>query len=225
MPKWAGKRFRARVAVLALLLAGPAAVCLAAQTGPIPHPVAAPVPRPVSAQVPAQAPGPVPADLPRWPKDSAPAPAVVQWDSHGLRISAKNSSLRQILTEVASRIGAKLDGVGADERVFGEYGPGPAKDVLAALLEGSPYNVMLIGDQGAGTPREIVLSARSTTGGTQARGAQAQQSQNSMDEDADSGPVEDAPPPQRPPLPRPPMNPQETNPQQVNPQQVNPQPQ
>ena len=40
------------------------------------------------------------------------------------------------------------------------YGPGPARDVLSQLLQGSGYNVVLIGDQGQGTPREIVLSLR-----------------------------------------------------------------
>ena len=197
MPEKAGRRSAVRAAVLSLLLAAPLAMRLAAQAAPAPT----------------LAPAPVPADLPRWPKDAAPAPAAVQWDSHGLRISAKNSSLKQILTEVASRIGAKVEGIGADERVFGEYGPGPAKEVLGALLEGSAYNVMLIGDQGQGTPREIVLSARSASSGTKARGAQPQQPlQNSADDEADSSPIEDTPV-QQPPLPRPPMNPQNPNPQ------------
>jgi len=56
--------------------------------------------------------------------------------------------------------GAKLEGFSADQRVFGNYGPGTAREVLSQLLEGSGYNVMLIGDQGEGTPREIVLSSK-----------------------------------------------------------------
>jgi hypothetical protein len=127
----------------------------------------------------------------------------VQWDSHGLRISAKNASLKQILADVASRIGAKLEGMGADERVFGEYGPAPAKEVLAELLQGSTYNVMLIGDQGQGTPRQIVLSARTAPDGVQAHGAQ--QGQNNNEDDADSEPTVEEQPVQHPPLPRPPM--------------------
>jgi hypothetical protein len=91
--------------------------------------------------------------------------AAVTWDSHGLHIDAANSSLHQILNDVASETGAKVEGLGADERVFGEYGPGQARDVLSQLLHGSGYNVLLIGDQGEGTPRQIVLSARHASTG------------------------------------------------------------
>jgi hypothetical protein len=140
--------------------------------------------------------------MPAWPVNETPAPAVVQWDSHGLHISAKNSSLRQILADVSSRIGATLEGMGTDERVFGEYGPAPAKEVLAQLLHGSAYNVMLIGDQGQGTPRQIVLSVRSSEGPVQ---HSAQPAQNNSDDDSE--PVVDDTPVQQPPIPRPPMNP------------------
>lgn len=108
------------------------------------------------------APAAAPENTPHWPANEAPKPAVVQWDSRGLSIQAENSSLKEILNEIAEKTGAKLDGVvlegGAAQRVFGEYGPGTAASVLAQLLNGSGYNVMLVGDQGQGTPREIVLS-------------------------------------------------------------------
>lgn len=101
---------------------------------------------------------------PDWPADNQPSEATVVWDSHGLRIVASNSSLAQILKDVSAKTGAPLEGMGQDERIFGAYGPGPVRDVLFQLLDGSGYNVLLIGDQGQGTPRRIVLSARS--GGT-----------------------------------------------------------
>jgi len=50
--------------------------------------------------------------------------------------------------------------MGDDERVFGAYGPGLARDVLSQLLHGSGYNVLMIGDLGKGAPRQIVLSSR-----------------------------------------------------------------
>jgi hypothetical protein len=49
----------------------------------------------------------------------------------------------------------------ADQRVFGTYGPGPARDVLSQLLDGSGYDVLMIGDRGQGTPRRVVLSTPS----------------------------------------------------------------
>ena len=50
--------------------------------------------------------------------------------------------------------------MGDDQRVFGAYGPGLARDVLSQLLQGSGYNVLMIGDLGKGAPRQIVLSSR-----------------------------------------------------------------
>jgi hypothetical protein len=114
---------------------------------------------PQAAPVPVAPPSP---ELPHWPINEKPARASVLCDIHGLRIDAQNSSLQQILQDVAAATGVKVEGMGVDERVFGVYGPGQVRDVLSQLLEGSGYNVILIGDQGQGTPRQIVLSTRST---------------------------------------------------------------
>jgi len=95
---------------------------------------------------------------PNWPINNKPLAATVTWDSHGLKIDADNSSLDQILKDVSTDTGAKVEGLSADQRVFGTYGPGPARQVLSDLLDGTGYNVLMFGDQGEGTPREIVLS-------------------------------------------------------------------
>lgn len=105
-------------------------------------------------------PAPVVPPPPNWPANGKPVDASVVWDSHGLSITAANSSLLQILDQISTETGAKVQGMNADQRVFGSYGPGSARDVIAQLLDGSGYNVLMIGDQGAGTPRQIVLSAR-----------------------------------------------------------------
>jgi hypothetical protein len=109
------------------------------------------------ASVPVAPPAP---EAPKWPANEKPVPASVTWDSHGLRIEAANSSLARILADVATATGAKVEGFNTDQRIFGVYGPGPAREVLSQLLLGSGYNVVMIGDQGQGTPREIVLSDR-----------------------------------------------------------------
>jgi hypothetical protein len=77
--------------------------------------------------------------------------------------------------------------MGADERVFGIYGPGQVHDVLSQLLEGSGYNVILIGDQGQGTPRQIVLSTR-PTGPAPAAIKSVQANAGKEDVDADDEP-------------------------------------
>jgi hypothetical protein len=99
---------------------------------------------------------------PDWPVNDKPVPAKVTWDSRGLTIEATNSSLDEILKEVATATGAKVDGKVGDDRVYGSYGPGSARDVISQLLDGTAYNVLMVGDQGEGTPRQIVLSNRPT---------------------------------------------------------------
>src|SRR5215469_16795084 len=102
------------------------------------------------------APAPQP-EMPKWPVNDAPNKPSVTWDSSGLKIEANNASLHDIMNQVSVDTGAKVEGLGADERVFGQYGPGNTRDVISQLLHGSSYNVLMIGDQGAGTPRQIVL--------------------------------------------------------------------
>jgi hypothetical protein len=97
---------------------------------------------------------------PDWPANDKPVAAKVTWDIHGLTVEANNSSLGEILKEVATQTGARLEGKTGDERVFGSYGPGPARDIIKQLLDGTTYNVLMVGDQGEGTPRQIVLSNR-----------------------------------------------------------------
>jgi hypothetical protein len=103
---------------------------------------------------------PKPPEAPKWPANDHAVPASVIWDSQGLRIDASNSSLMQILKDVQTATGAEVQGMATDQRVFGAYGPGLARDVLSQLLQGSGYNVLMIGDLGKGAPRQIVLSAR-----------------------------------------------------------------
>jgi hypothetical protein len=131
---------------------------------------------------------------PDWPANDRPADASVVWDSHGLRIDAANSSLQQILKDVATVTGAKVEGFSSDERVFGAYGPGKARDVLSQLLEGSGYNMLMMGDQGQGAPRQIVLSVRHS-GAAQPAAGNDQANSNDEDVDADEQPQQPTPPP------------------------------
>jgi hypothetical protein len=135
-------------------------------------------------------------------------PAAVVWDSHGLRIDATNSSLQQILTDVSTETGAKVEGLDNDQRIFGTFGPGTAREVIAQLLEGSGYNFLMIGDQGQGTPRQIVLSARTAANPQAAKPAtpsdddevdeQPQQPQPQQPQAPDGGPIRPGFPPRTP---------------------------
>jgi len=139
---------------------------------------------------------------PDWPVDNQPTAAAVTWDSHGLFINASNSSLDQILREVSLETGIKVEGMGADERIFGAYGPGPANEVLGELLDGSAYDVLMIGDQGEGTPRRIVLTAR-TPAGAQPASRNSPVASASNEEESEPEPLQAEPPPLEPPPPQP----------------------
>lgn len=155
--------------------------------------------KPAAAQPTTPAPVPEAPKPPAWPANEAATPPSITWDSQGLRVQAVNSSLRQILNEVAARTGAKVTGIGPDERIFGVYGPGPARDVLSQILHGTNYNVLMIGDQGQGAPREVVLSARNS-GPNRNAGSQPLQNPQA-DDDVDTEPDEQ--PQQQPPAMQP----------------------
>ncbi len=88
-----------------------------------------------------------------------PHGAHVHWSGGKLTIAADNSSLRQILSDVASQTGMKLTGNVEDERVFGNYGPAPAAQVLTALMDGTSVNLLIV-ENASHTVRELVLSPR-----------------------------------------------------------------
>jgi hypothetical protein len=145
-------------------------------------------PEPPPPPVEQPAPDPPQPELPHWPVNETPSKPSVTWDSGGLKIQANNSSLHDILNQVSAHTGAKVEGIGADERVFGEFGPGTARDVVSQLLHGSSYNVLMIGDQGAGTPRQIVLSARRSGNSQQQANRPGQPEEQQPDEDVPDQP-------------------------------------
>jgi hypothetical protein len=74
------------------------------------------------------------------------SPPQVSFQSGQLTISAQNSTLGDILKAVRAQTSATVDLPGnAPERVVGQFGPGPARDVLTSLLNGSHFNYLLLG--------------------------------------------------------------------------------
>lgn len=132
---------------------------------------------------------PAPPPMPHWPANDQPTPASVVWNADGLRINASNSSLQQILREVSTETGSRIEGPVPDQRVYGNYGPGQARDVLSEILQGSGYNVILAGDIGKGAPREIVLTPR-PAGGPNAQNAGMNRPQQDTDDEAPEPPEE-----------------------------------
>jgi len=135
-------------------------------------------PQPVAVSQPAPQP-PVqqrPASPPSLEQMPATAPQV-SFKGGELTIVARNSSLGAILREVQTQTGASVDMPGTPaERVVGQFGPGPAREVLTALLNGSHFNYVLLGSpQNPNSLDKVVLIAKSSaeqeTGGSQTSAA------------------------------------------------------
>jgi hypothetical protein len=172
-----------------------------------PPPVAAPAPPTAAAPAPAvpaaPAAQPAAAPQPAPPQSTEIAPSLLQQPARdaqivfadgNLSIHADNSSLAAILRQVASNSGMKIEGLGGDERVFGNFGPGAPRDVLADLLVGTAYNQVLLGDLSNGAPRELILSP-ATRGGASAASPAPQANANADDGNNEPEAAEAPPPP------------------------------
>ncbi len=159
----------------------------------------APVAQPAA---PAQATPPQPA--PSQPVGVAPSllqqpakDAQIVFGNGNLSIHADNSSLAAILQQVAGTSGMKIEGLGGDERVFGNFGPGAPRDVLADLLAGTAYNQVLLGDLSNGAPRELILTP-TRSGGAPVPSPAPQANANADDNEPEAVETPPPPPPEPP---------------------------
>jgi hypothetical protein len=87
----------------------------------------------------------------------------VSYQNGQLSIVAPNSTLGDILRAVRKQTDAEMDiPSNATERVATHLGPGPAREVMAELLNGSRFNYVLLGSQSdANLLTRVVLVAKS----------------------------------------------------------------
>ena len=118
--------------------------------------------------------------IPQVPLDSVPASQPqVSYQNGQLSIVAPNSTLGDILRAVRKQTAAEMDiPTNATERVVTHLGPGPARDVMAELLNGSRFNYVLLGSQAdANLLTRVVLVAKS---GSDAPGPNPQPAQTGL---------------------------------------------
>lgn len=126
---------------------------------------------PASTPRPAFGPQPVPAPPPTLEQLPASAPRVA-FQGGQLTIVARNASLGAILREVESKTGATVDmPANPTDRVVGQFGPGPAREVLASLLNGSRFNYVLMGSPQDPTSLDRVVLLKKSPGTDQPGGA------------------------------------------------------
>jgi AMIN domain len=105
-------------------------------------------------------PDPVPVPVVAVPPP-APKPLVKVTFSEGmLSIHSEKATLAQVLYEVANETDAEIAiPAGAEqEEVISDLGPAPAREVLASLLNGSPYNFIFVGNES--TLERVILTRR-----------------------------------------------------------------
>jgi hypothetical protein len=123
----------------------------------VPQPVLPPEPLP-------QPPDQEPLTLEQMPA----IPPQVTFQNGLLTIVAQNSTLGDILHAVRSQTGAAVDvPANATERVVGQFGPAPARDVLASLLNGSLFNYLMLGSESDASALQRVILTPKPAGVTQ----------------------------------------------------------
>ena len=115
--------------------------------------------------------------VPQLPLDSTPAVAPqVSYQSGQLTILAPNSNLGDILRAVRKQTGAEMEiPANANERVVTQLGPGPAREVIAELLNGSRFNYVLLGSPGDSNVLTRVVLVPKTGGDAAGQNPQNQQ--------------------------------------------------
>jgi len=132
--------------------------------------------------------------VPLPPEQLPASPPEVQFRQGQLTITASNSTLGDILRAVRKETGASVDVPGnATERVVGQFGPGPARDVLASLLNGSHFNYVLLGSaENPAALDRVILTSRSGANDQPVQTASA--SPQNQPNQADDGPGSGLPP-------------------------------
>jgi hypothetical protein len=115
--------------------------------------------KPAATPSPAQSPGVPRGPLQALPLDQIPSTAPqVSYENHQLTIVSRNSTLGDILRAVQKQTGAVVEmPSNSTERAVGSFGPGPARDVLASLLNGSHFNYVLLGSPASASELDRVI--------------------------------------------------------------------
>jgi hypothetical protein len=100
--------------------------------------------------------------LPLTPEQRPAAAPIVIYLNGKLSVTAKNSTLGDILRAIATKTGAAIEiPDNANERVVSQLGPAPARDVMAALLNGSHFNYVMVGTENdPNSVARVVLTAK-----------------------------------------------------------------
>ncbi len=131
--------------------------------------------------------------VPQIPLDAIPAVAPqVSFQDGLLTIVAPNSTLGDILRGVRKHTSADIEiPATASERVVTRLGPGPARDVMAELLNGSHFNYVLLGSPTDANQLVRVVLVPKSASDAQADGADKSAAAPAAVADTDPDPQDD----------------------------------
>ena len=91
----------------------------------------------------------------------ASAPIVTYIDGK-LAVTAKNSTLGDVLRAISAKTGASIDiPEAANERVVSQLGPASTREVMTALLNGSHFNYVMVGSENnPNAVAHVILTAK-----------------------------------------------------------------
>jgi hypothetical protein len=120
-----------------------------------------------------------------------------------LSVESTNSKLSDILSGIRARTGIQFEGAGAaGDRVAGKFGPAPANEVLANLLQGSRFDYVIVGSpENPDVVQRVILTPAGgpATASAATQPATATQQPSSDEDEAEETPVEPQPAPAVPP--------------------------
>src|SRR5579864_7780080 len=110
----------------------------------------------------ASTPGAATETLPLTPEQRPAAAPLVTYIDGKLSVTAKNSTLGDILRAISAKTGASIDiPEGANERVVSQLGPAPAREVMTALLNGTHFNYVMVGSESnPNAVAHVILTAK-----------------------------------------------------------------
>jgi hypothetical protein len=127
-----------------------------------------------------------PAPLPLTLEQMSPTPPKIVYQNGLLSVESVNSRLIDILNGIRTKAGIQFEGMQAfPERVAGKFGPAPADQVLASLLQGTHLDYVIIGlPENPSLVQRVLLTPNSGAATAAAPGApQPNQEMNGDEED------------------------------------------
>jgi hypothetical protein len=124
--------------------------------------------------------------------NSAPVNPNVTMTGGLLTIDAPNSTLSEVLRGIHNATGATVEGSSPSERVAVRLGPGEPRQVIAALLKGTPYDYFILGSQEHPDAVTRIVLTQSGGGAAPNDAGQRPQPQPSANEAQDSASGDDS---------------------------------